>query len=337
MVLDLQSFSTTDIIEEEEIIPEPEIRVEIVDDRYGKFVIEPLQTGYGVTLGNPLRRVLYSGLEGTAITWAKIEGVQHEYTTVPHIKEQVTEILLNVKGIRLRSDVDRPGKLRLEVSGEGEVSGADIMASADFEVVNPEIHIATMDSSDAKLSIELNVERGKGYKVATQGDGLPIGVMPVDAVFTPINRVSYAIEPTRVGQRTDFERLVLQVWTDGSRSPVEAVRQAASVLVNQFFVFANTQHVSEDGVDGPRVALKIPVEHYNTEVEHLDLTSRTLNCLKRAGIDKVGQVLEMSRSELLGIRNFGEKSFHELYDRMREMDLLPTDMDPNNTNTDNTE
>ncbi len=337
MVLDLQSFGTTEMVEEEEIIPDPEIKVEISEDRYGKFIIEPLEAGYGVTLGNPLRRVLYGGLEGTAVTWVKIEGVQHEYTTVPHVKEQVTEILLNVKGIRLRSEVDRPGKLRLEVSGEGEVSAADIMASADFEVVNPEMHIATMDSSDAKLSIELNVERGKGYQVAAEGDGQPIGVLPVDAIFTPIDRVSYMIERTRVGQRTDFERLVLQVWTDGSRPPVEAVRQAANILVNQFFMFANTQQATEDGMDGPPVALKIPVEHYNMQVERLDLTSRTLNCLKRAGVDKVGEVLEITRAELLRIRNFGEKSYQELYGRMREMDLLPPDMDPENTDADDAE
>ena len=330
MVLDLHSFGTTEFVEEEEIIPNPEIKVEVSEERYGKFIIEPLEAGYGVTLGNPLRRVLYGGLEGTAVTWVKIEGIQHEYTTIPHIKEQVTEILLNVKGIRLRSEVDRPGKLRLEVSGEGEVSAGDIMASADFEVVNPETHIATMDSSDAKLSIELNVERGKGYQVAAEGDGQPIGVLPVDAIFTPIDKVSYTLERTRVGQRTDLGRLVLQVWTDGSRATVEAVRQAANILVNQFFMFANTQQASEEGQGGPPVALKIPVEHYNMQVEQLDLTSRTLNCLKRAGVDKVGEVLEMSRAELLRIRNFGEKSYQELYGRMREMGLLPPDVDPEN-------
>jgi DNA-directed RNA polymerase subunit alpha len=334
MVLDLQSFGTTEFVEEEVIIPIPEIKVEVSEDRYGKFIIEPLEAGYGVTLGNPLRRVLYGGLEGTAVTWVKIEGIQHEYTTIPHVKEQVTEILMNVKGIRLRSEVDRPGKLRLEVSGEGEVSAADIMASADFEVVNPEAHIATMDSSDAKLSIELNVDRGKGYQVAAEGDGQPIGVLPVDAIFTPIDKVSYTIERTRVGQRTDFERLVLQVWTDGSRPPVEAVRQAANILVNQFFIFANTQQPTPDGVDGPPVALKIPIEHYNMPVEKLDLTSRTLNCLKRASVDKVGEVLEMTRAELLRIRNFGEKSYQELYGRMREMELLPPDLDPENNEAD---
>lgn len=329
MVLDLQSFASPDAIEDEGvIIPDPSITVEVSEERYGKFIIEPLETGYGVTLGNPLRRVLYNGLEGTAVTWIKIEGVQHEYATIPEVKEQVTEILLNVRGIRLRSEVDRPGKLRLEVAGEGEVCAGDIMASADFEVVNPELHIATLNSSEAKLSMELNVERGKGYQVSTDSDGQPIGVLPVDAIFTPIEKVSYNIERTRVGQRTNFERLVLQVWTDGSKNPVDAMKQAANVLVNQFFMFANAQQQSEESTDGPPVALKIPAEHYNVPVERLDLSSRTLNCLKRAGINKVGEVLEMTKPELLRIRNFGEKSYGELFTQMRGMGLLPPDMDP---------
>lgn len=333
MILDLQSFASPEMIEEEEeVIPDPSISVEVSEDRYGRFIIEPLESGYGITLGNPLRRVLYSGLEGTAVTWVKIEGVQHEYATIPQVKEQVTQILLNVRGIRLRSEVDRPGKLRLEVAGEGEVCAGDIMASADFEVVNPELHIATLDSSDAKLSIELNVERGKGYQEATEGDGQAIGVLPVDAIFTPIDKVSYNIETTRVGQRTDFERLVIQVWTDGSKAPIDAMRQAANILVNQFFMFANAQQQSEESAEGASVALKIPAEHFNVPVERLDLSSRTLNCLKRAGVNKVGEVLSMTKEELLGIRNFGEKSFGELFDQMRVMDLLPPDLDPDNQN-----
>jgi DNA-directed RNA polymerase subunit alpha len=281
-----------------------------------------------MTLGNPLRRVLYSSLPGTAVTWVKIETVLHEYTTIANVKEEVWEFLLNVKGIRLRSEVDRPAKLRLEVAGEGEVCAGDIMASSDFEVVNPELHLATLDSAEARLSVEFNVERGKGYVVAAHDEGQPISVLPVDAIFTPIRKVNYTIESTRVGQRTDFERLVLEVWTDASVTPVEAVRQASNILVNQFFLFANVQKVAEDGAEGPTLALKIPAEHYNIPVERLELSSRTLNCLKRAGIDKVGEVLEMGKAELLRIRNFGEKSYTELYGRLREMDLLPPDLDP---------
>ena len=328
MVLDFQSLATQEAPEPEEIvIPSPQISVVEADDTYGKFIIEPLEPGFGMTLGNPLRRVLYSSLQGTAITWVKIEGVLHEYATIPHVKEEAAEFLMNVKGIRLRAEVDRPGKLRLEVAGRGEVCAGDIIASSDFVVVNPEHHLATLDSADAKLSVELNVERGQGYVVAQEGEGQPIGVLPVDAVFTPIRKVNYTVEQTRVGQRTDFERLVLELWTDGSTAPVETISQAANILVNQFFLFANVDKVLPDGQDGPSTML-IPAEQYNIPFERLELSSRTLNCLKRAGMNKVGEVLELSRTELLRIRNFGEKSYTELYGRLREMSLLPAELDP---------
>ena len=327
MVIELQTFATPEAEEEEEQIPLPQISVLDADDRYGKFAIEPLEQGYGMTLGNPLRRVLYSSLQGTAVTWIKIEGVLHEYGTIPHVKEEVSEFLLNVKGIRLRSEVDRPGKLRLEVAGEGEVSAADIMASSDLEVVNPELHLATLDSSEAKLAVEFNVERGVGYDVAGNSEGQPIGVLPVDAVYTPVRKVNFKVENTRVGQRTDFERLVIEVWTDGSIDPVVAVRQAGDLLMNKFFMFAKLQMESDDPDSMPKIP-SIEPKQYNVQVERLDLSSRTLNCLKRAGINKVGEVLEMNKSELLAIRNFGEKSYTELFDKLREMDLLPPDLDP---------
>ena len=327
-LVDFQIAPRDSLEPEEEIIPNPQITVIEAQETYGKFAIEPLESGFGMTLGNPLRRALYSSLLGTAVTWVKIEGVLHEYSTIPHAKEEVFEFLLNVKGVRLRSEVERPGKLRLEVAGEGEVCAGDIMASSDFDVVNPELHLLTLDSSEAKLSVEFNVERGKGYEVAAHDDGQPIGVLPVDTVYTPIRKVNYNVERTRVGQRTDFERLVLEVWTDGSVTPVNAVVQAANVLVNQFFLFANLDKKPADGAEGQSVMPNIPAEQYNIPVERLELSSRTLNCLKRAGINKVGEVLEMSRAELLRIRNFGEKSYTELYDRLREMNLLPADLDP---------
>ena len=328
-MLNFQTFASQETAAEmEDHVPSPQITVVETDDRYGKFVTEPLPKGYGMTLGNPLRRVLYGSLPGTAVTWVKIEGVLHEYTTIPHVKEEVSEFLLNVKGIRLRSAVDRPGKLRLEVAGQGEVSAGDIMASSDFEVVNPELHLATLDSEEARLSVELNVERGTGYVEASRGDGLPIGVLPVDAIHSPIRKANYNIENVRVGRRTDFERLVLEVWTDGSVAPVEAVRQAGNILVGQFFLFANAQEVSEGGEEGSRIALLISPEQYNVPVERLDLSSRTLNCLKRASIDKVGEILEMKKTDLLQIRNFGEKSLTELYDRLGEMGLPPLVLDP---------
>ena len=327
-MLNFQPFASDDVPEEgTEPLQDPTIEVEEADEQYGKFVAGPLPKGYGMTLGNPLRRVLYSSLPGTAVTSVKIEGVLHEYATIPHVKEEVSEILLNIKGIRLRSEVDRPGKLRLEVAGQGQVCAGDIMASSDYEVVNPELHIATLDSDQAKLSVEFNVERGTSYKEA-EGEGLPIGVLPVDAIYGPVRKVRYfTTENIRVGQRTDLERLTIEVWTDGSISPINALQQAGNELVTRFFLFANAERVVE-GDGAPPVALQISPEMYSVPVEQLDLSSRTLNCLKRAGLDQVGHILEMKPEDLLEIRNFGEKSLHELYGKLRESDLLPPALDP---------
>ena len=323
-MLDFQTFPSQETeLQEEEPEPKPTIAVEEAADSYGKFVAEPLPQGFGMTLGNPLRRVLYSSLPGSAVTWVKVEGVLHEYTTMPHITEEVSEFLLNVKGIRLRSQVDRPGKLRLEVAGQGEVCAGDIIASSEFEVVNPELHLATLDSDEAKLSVEMNVERGTGFAEASRRDGLPIGVLPVDALYTPVRKVNYTIENLRVGQRTDFERLILEIWTDGSISPVEALRRAGSILFDHFFLYAHTQQDTEDGADGPPRIPTLPPEQYNIPVEALELSSRTLNCLKRASIDIVGKVLDMKKEDLLQIRNFGDKSLAELYGRLADMGLLP--------------
>lgn len=328
MVLEYQAFPFSDIVEEE-IVVNPEIKQIETAERYGKFAIEPLEPGYGMTLGNPLRRVLYGSLTGTAITWIKVEGVLHEYATIPDMKEEVSEFLLNVKGIRLRSETNRPGKLRLEVAGEGEVCAADIMASSNFEVVNPELHLATLNAPEAKLAVEFNVEQGVGYKEANSISDQVIGTLPVDAVFTPIRKVNYRVESTRVGQRTDYERLVIEVWTDGTVNPIDALRQSGEILMNKFFLFAKVQ-VDSTEVGSPVMAPSISPEKYNIVVEKLELSSRTLNCLKRAGINKVGEVLEKSKEELIGIRNFGEKSYTELFDQLRLMDLLPEDHDLNN-------
>ncbi len=335
MVLDTAPIFIPTFEPEEELDerpPDPSISLDgdgEDDGYYGRFAIEPLEAGFGHTLANPLRRVLYNGLEGVAVTSVKIEGVQHEYQTIPNIKEQVTEILLNVKALRLRTEVDRPGKLRLEMAGEGQVSAADIMVSADFEVVNPELHLATLGSDDSKLSLELNVERGKGYREAQLSEGLPIGVLPVDAIFTPIRKVNYSVTPARVGRRTDYEKLSIEIWTDGSISPVDAMKSAADILVNQFHMFAMLQDGGEGGDDAAGAAgAQIPAGHYKFQIERLQLSSRTLNCLKRASVDTVGEVLQMTRDELLKIRNFGEKSYTELFDKMRQHDLLPPGMDP---------
>ncbi|MCH7841961.1 MAG: DNA-directed RNA polymerase subunit alpha [Chloroflexi bacterium] len=297
----------------------PEIRVIESEDTYGKVAVEPLPRGFGLTIGNPLRRILLSSTNGSAVTWVKIDDIVHEYSALPGVKEEVMEILLNVKRIRIRSQSDRAGKMRLDVTGEGRVCAGDISTSSDFEIVNPELHLATLDSDDAHLSIEFNVEQGVGYRPAVQNDGTgstPVGVLPVDAVFSPVRKVNYNVERTRVGQVTDYERLIMEVWTDGTIKAVEAIQQAAENLVNHFFLFSNLNRVAEEGSE--RVPLVVSPEIYQTPIEKLELSPRTLNCLKRSHISKVGEVLEMSDDELLKIRNFGEKSLVELKDKLTE-------------------
>ena len=297
----------------------PEIRVLESEDTYGKVAVEPLPRGFGLTIGNPLRRILLSSTNGSAITWVKIDDVVHEYAAVSGVKEEVMELLLNIKRIRIRSQSDRAGKMRLDVTGEGRVCAGDISTSSDFEIVNPELHLATLDSDDARLSIEFNVEQGVGYQVAVQSDGTsnpPVGVLPVDAVFNPVRKVNYNVEHTRGGQVTDFERLVMEVWTDGTIRAVEAIQQAAENLVDKFFLFSNLNRVAEEGTE--RAPLVVSPEIYQTPIEKLELSPRTLNCLKRSHISKVGEVLEMSDDDLLKIRNFGEKSMDELKEKLIE-------------------
>ena len=310
-----------EIQDEEPSVPSPEIKVLETAEEYGKFSVEPLQRGFGTTIGNPLRRALLSSIPGTAITWVKIEGVLHEYSAIPDVKEEVMEFLLNIKGVRIRSVTGRPGKMRLEVSGEGRVCAGDIATTADFLIVNPELYLVTLDSPDATLSVELNVEQGQGYNPATQGDGLPIGVLSVDAIFSPIRKVNYVIERTRVGQVTDFERLVLEVWTDLSITPTEAVKSAADILVNHFFLFSNVNRIAEEGGElGSGRA--IAPELYQTLIEDLKLSRRTLNCLKRGRILKVGELLETPDSDLVKIRNFGEKSLQEVHEKLKALGML---------------
>lgn len=332
MLDNLYGLPTTEELQPE--IPEiPQLAISIIetDDTYGKFSAEPLERGWATTLGNALRRVLLSSLPGTAVSWVKIDGVLHEYSTIPNVKEEVTELLMNIKSMRLRSLADRPGRLRLEVDGEGEVKAGDVMASSDFEIVNPELHLMSLDSSEARVSIEMNVEQGTGYVPAAHETGLPIGVLPVDAVFTPVRKAGFKVEATRVGQKTDLERLIIEIWTDATLTPMEAVRAAASQLMDRFFLFSNLEvDAGEDALPpgGPSA------EEYNTPVETLDLSARTLNCLKRAGVHRVGEVLEMPRRDLLKIRNFGQKSLDELYERLAEEGFLDEDGDSEKSDDD---
>jgi DNA-directed RNA polymerase subunit alpha len=285
----------------------PNVEFERISDSYGRFIIEPLEPGFGITLGNALRRVLLNSLLGAAVTAVRIEGVQHEFSTMPHVKEDCMELLLNIKGIRLRSLSEHPGKLTLEIAGEGAVCAGDIKPSADFEIANPELHLATLESADAKLDIEFSVERGKGYREAKSDDSLPIGVLPLDAIFTPIRRVNFTVEKARVGQVSNYDRLILEVWTDGTISPTEALTQAGQILIEQFSVFSDLAK--------PPV-IEVKAGPYDVPIEQLGLSSRTLNCLKRSKIANVGQLLEKSREELEAMKGFGRRSLEEVWERL---------------------
>ncbi len=301
----------------------PQIECEECTDKYGRFVAGPLERGFGITLGNGLRRVLLNSLPGAAVTWVRIEGVMHEFSTIPHMKEDIIEFLLNVKALRLRPLTSRPGRLTLEVSGERRVLAGDIEPSADFEVVNPELHLATLDSPEARLVVEFNVEHGTGYMRVEQhkGDGLLLEVIPVDAIFTPIRKVNYRVEPTRVGQETVDEQLVLEVWTDGTIAPIDAMSKAAQILMERLHFFYEVGRFPKL-VGERQPPLPIPLEQYEMPIEQLGLSVRTFNCLKRAGITKVGELVEKSEEELLTIRNFGEKALSEVREQLMALGIV---------------
>lgn len=310
----------------------PQIECAELSDKYGRFIIEPLERGFGITLGNALRRVILSSLPGAAVTWVRIDGIQHEFSTIPFIKEDTVDFLLNVKEIRLRPLTSRSGIIKLEAEGEGDVSAGHIQPSADFEVVNPELHLATLDSPKAKLIVEFNVEQGTGYRPAGQGhqvqswelgENLTIGVIPVDAIFTPARKVNYAVENISIGQRS-YERLILDMWTDGTISPVDAVSCSAHLLIEQFQLFYELARVPlRVGEKQPR--LPVPLEQYNLPVEELGLSVRTFNCLKRAGITKAGELLEKSDDELINIKNFGQKALDEVKQLLKEKGFVSED------------
>lgn len=295
---------------------QPSISIEVEEEDYIHLVAEPLERGYGTTLGNALRRVLLSSLQGAAITSVRIEGVEHEFSTVPGMKEDVTEFLLNLKEVRLRAYADRPARLFLEVSGEGEVTAGQIQATADYEIVNPEQRLATLDSAGASLVVDLNVESGRGYLPATHAEGLPIGVIPVDALFSPVRRVNARISNTRVGQDTNYDRLDLEVWTDGTLDGQAAVALAAEMLREQFAPFQLLGRAATSSLDTAVQEEAKPFDGHDMPIEQLDLSVRAYNCLKRSGLMTVGAVLEKTEEELMALRNFGEKSYLELRDKL---------------------
>jgi DNA-directed RNA polymerase subunit alpha len=303
----------------------PKIEREAVARNYGKFVISPLEAGYGITVGNALRRVLLSSLDGSAVTSIRITDVPHEFSDIPGVREDVLQLMLNIKKLRLIIHDTDSARLRLEVKGEGVVTAADIMAPAEVEIVNPELYLLTVDDDKAHIEIEMNVERGRGYSPSDERGRLPIGELPTDAIFNPVRRVHYEVGRARVGQDTSFDRLIMEIWTDGSLKPEEALSQSAQILMAHLRdisgVTEESLMVSAAEEEEPRLASEI----YETPIENLDLTVRVFNSLKRTGITSVGEVLDMlekGEEAMLSIRNFGEKSLDELKERLEEKGYL---------------
>ncbi len=294
----------------------PKITHEEVDERHGIFVIEPLDRGFGYTFGNSLRRVLLSSLEGAAVTSVKIEGVAHEFTTLPGVREDVMDIILNLKNLICRLEGDSPEiEVRLDKKGPGAVTAADIEAPADLEILNPDLEIANL-SGKGRLEITLTIGRGRGYVPAelNRGPEHAIGTIPVDSIFSPVRRVSYEVEAARVGQRTDYDKLTLDVTTDGSLDPRDSIGQAAEILIRQLAIFTDLDRIEGLGEAGPEAEVEAPQAHgmENFPIEELELGVRSYNCLKRVGIETIGDLVTKSEDELAAIPNFGKKSIEEV-------------------------
>lgn len=296
----------------------PKVELTSSSENQATFEVEPLDPGYGVTLGNALRRVLLASLSGAAVTSIKIDGVYHEFATIPGVREDTTELILNVKKLRLKSYSDQPVQVRVQAKGPGVVTAADLVTSSDVEIVNSELPLATLDTADARLDMELVVEKGMGYLPSDGREAPSIGVIPIDAIFTPVRRVNYSVEHVRVGSRTDLDKLVLDIITDGSISPADALSEAAQILVDRFRVFTELGGPGKQSAKA-QIAKAVSGKDYDRPIEDLDLSVRAYNCLKRSGITKIGQVLEMSQEDLLAVRNFGQKSLDELNQRLEAM------------------
>ena len=301
----------------------PQVRKLETSANYGKFDIEPLDPGFGTTLGNTLRRVLLSSLWGAAVTSIQIDGVAHEFTAIPHVKEDVTEVILNLKKLRLKAFTEDPITLLLDVKGPAEVRASHIQATSDVEIVNPDLYICTL-AAKGHLRMELNVERGKGYVPAERNkrEGQPIGVIPIDSIFSPVEKANFVVEKTRVGQSTDYDRLIIEVWTDGTMSPEEAVSHSAELFtqhLNLFVKFRDNIERHEQDLRGEKTGQNRLMD---TPIEELDLSVRAFNCLKANEIQTVGQLLQKREEELLALRNFGRKSLDEIKEKLVEKGFI---------------
>lgn len=308
----------------------PKIEIDVNTQQYGRYVIVPLESGYGVTLGNSLRRVLLSSLEGAAITAMRILDIPHEFAAIPGVQEDVIQILLRLKQIRLTMQGEGPQYMTLRVDGEGMVTAGDIIPPPEIEIVNPELFLFNVDDSNVHLDFEFTVDKGRGYWPSEERGRMPIGVLPVDAIFSPVRRVAYHIDQARVGQLTDYDRLAIEIWTDGRCAPLDALKESARILQRHLHLIAGAEAEPE----GPATTTEepeadtIPHRAYATPIEDLGLGVRVYNALKRTGISNVGEVLEMmrrGRDTMLSIRNFGEKSLEELALQLQVKGFLPTD------------
>lgn len=305
----------------------PKIEREAEARNYGKFIISPLERGYGITLGNALRRVLLSSLEGAAVTSIRIADVQHEFSDIPGVREDVIRVMLQIKQLRMKLyDVDT-ARLHLEVRGGGVVTAADIITPPEVEIMNPDLYLFTVDDNHAKLEIEMTVERGRGYSPADERTGrLPIGELPVDAIYSPVRRVNWEVGSARVGQSTNFDRLIMEIWTDGTFGPEDALSTSAKIVIDHLRHLAG---VSEESLTAiafdEEESSRLTSEMIETPIENLDLSVRVFNSLKRTGITTVGEVIELLEKgdeAVMSIRNFGEKSLDELRQKMREKGYL---------------
>lgn len=315
----------------------PKVEREAEGRNYGKFVISPLERGYGVTLGNALRRVLLSSLDGAAITSIRISDVLHEFSDIPGVREDVIQVMLQVKQLRLfLHDVDS-AHLHLEVRGEGVVTAADIQVPAEIEIVNPELYLFTVDNAQTRLEIDMTVERGRGYSPSSDRSGrLPIGELPVDAIYGPVRRVNYAVGSARVGQSTNFDRLELEIWTDGTVEPEKALGEASKILIDHLrFISGISEEAFVVGTEQETTGgSRLTSEAAETPIENLDLSVRVFNSLKRTGVTTVGDVLDLLEKgdeAVMSIRNFGEKSLDELRQKMVEKGFLQQNDDEEDT------
>jgi len=301
-------------------IEKPAIECTESDERYGKFVVEPLERGYGTTLGNSLRRILLSSLPGCAVTSVKIDGVMHEFSTIPGVKEDVAEIILNLKRLAIRMNSDDDKIVIIDAKGPMDVTAGDIKVSADVEIAGKDLHIATLEEG-ASLYMEINLSKGRGYVTADQNktESTPIGVIPVDSIYTPVTKVNYTIENTRVGQITDYDRLTLEIWTDGSVSPTESVAIGAKIMRDHLNLFIELFETTDGGVtmvqkdpDGGGKLREMPIDE-------LELSVRSFNCLKRANINTVEELVQKSEEDMMAVRNLGKKSLEEVKEKLADI------------------